>query len=87
MPATKIETGVHLELKRLQLLPNARKHRPDKITSLAESIKQTNAQLQDIIVCPRDEAAGANSRTCARLPCPPGRSRSGRLQQRWPTTS
>jgi ParB/RepB/Spo0J family partition protein len=61
MPATKIETGVHIELKRLRLTAIARKHRPEKTVSLAKSLKEGRAQIQDIVVCPHDEAAGAAS--------------------------
>jgi len=61
MPATKIETGIHIELKRLRLTANARKHRPEKTASLAKSIKEGGVQLQDIVVCPQDEVAGQAS--------------------------
>jgi ParB/RepB/Spo0J family partition protein len=61
MPATRIETGVWIELSRLKVPPDARKHHPEKIETLAKSIKEDNAQLQDILVCPQDEARGAGS--------------------------
>jgi len=61
MPATKIETGVQIELKRLILSPTARKHRPEKTVTIAKSLKDLNQQLQDIIVCPQDETAGQAS--------------------------
>src|ERR1022692_329644 len=47
MPATKIETGVHIELKRLVLTPHARKHRPEKKASLAKSIKELNNPIEE----------------------------------------
>ena len=61
MPATKIEAGVYIELKRLRLSAIARKHRAEKTASLAKSLKEGGAQIQDIVVCPQDEAAGAAS--------------------------
>jgi ParB/RepB/Spo0J family partition protein len=61
MPATKIETGVLIELNRLELTANARRHRPEKIASLARSLKDLDQQLEDIIICPKDEAAGQAS--------------------------
>jgi len=61
MAATKIEAGILLELKRLVLTSNARKHNPEKIASLAKSLKELDQQLEDIIVCPQGEAAGQAS--------------------------
>ncbi len=61
MPATKIETDVSIELKRLKVGPEARSHRLEKVVSLSQSFKALNQQLQEILVCPRDEAAGQNS--------------------------
>ena len=61
MPATKIETGVYIELKRLRLSAIARKHRPDKTASMAKSLKELGNQIQEIVVCPHDEAAGLAS--------------------------
>ena len=61
MPATKVETGVYIELKRLRLTAIARKHRAEKTASLAKSLKEGGTQLAEIVVCPHDEAAGAAS--------------------------